>query len=287
MRVDARLGRQALAAVAAVLAVACGRTEPADVIAVVGHQRVRVEAFQGYVEAVLGASWESADSRLASRLLDQFLDQEVVAAAARRDHPVQIPASPEERSAAVRALVNELCGPPPTPLPAEVERGIERASKMQRPPRVHVRQILVESREKALQAERRLAAGEDFVAVSRQVSHAANAEDGGELGTISLGTLPEEFESVIFKLKPGQVSEPVKSPAGYHIFQVLERSPAGPPDRAEVESEIKRRFAEQASRRHVRQCIDRLAGEVGARVLTGHLWFSYDGRYAEETHEDS
>lgn len=287
MGLGARAWPRTLGVAAAVLALACGQREPADVVAVVGHQRVRVEAFQGYVEAVLGASWESADSRLASRLLDQFLDQEVVAAAARRERPVKIPAAPEERSAVVRALVKELCGPPPTPPKAQVEQEVKRESSVQQPARVHIRQILVESREKALEAERRIAGGEDFVKVSRQVSRAANAEDGGELGTIALGTLPEEFESVIFKLKPGQVSKPVKSPAGYHIFQVLARSPAGPPDRAEVETEIRRRFAEQENRKHLRQCIDRMAGEVGVRVVPGHLWFSYDGRYAEEHHEAS
>ncbi|MCG6961787.1 MAG: peptidylprolyl isomerase [Acidobacteria bacterium] len=287
MKVGARAWPVVLGAAVAMLAAACGQKEPADVIAVVGHQRVKVETFQGYVEAVLGRSWESADSRLASRLLDQFLDQEVVAAAAGRKRPVRIPAAPEERSAAVRALLNELCGPPPEPPEAEVESAIKKASEVQRPARAHVRQILVESRDKALEAERRIAAGEDFVTVSREVSRAPNAEDGGELGTIAFGTLPEEFESVIFKLKPGQVSQPVKSPAGYHIFQLLERTPAGPPDRAEVTSEIKSRSAEQAGRRHLRQCIDRLAAEVGVQLVPGHLWFSYDGRYAEERHEDS
>jgi len=274
-------------ATAAVVAVACGRQEPADVIAIVGDQRVKMETFQAYVEAVLDASWESADTRLSSRLLDQFLDQEVVAAAARRRRPVRIPVRPEERSAAVRALLGELCGPPPTPPAAEIESELARLSEVQQPERVHVRQILVESREKALEVARRLAAGEDFVEVSRQMSRAANADDGGELGTIAMGTLPEEFEEEISKLKPGQVSKPVKSPAGYHIFQVLERTPAGLPARADVESETRHRFAERVSRQHIRQCIGRLAAEVGVRVIPGHLWFGYDGRYAEGRHEGS
>lgn len=273
------------ALVLALLAVSCGQRERPGVVARVGRHKVDLASFQAYVGAVIGGGWETVDARLASRLLDQFIDQEVVAAAARVERKIPIPVNPEKRSAVVRGLLGEVCGPPPPPAPALLEREVAERLATPLPTRAHVRQILVDTQEKADQVIRGLAGGADFVALSREISEAANADDGGELGMVSQGTLPPELDAVIFKLAAGEISKPVKSPSGFHIFEVLERTPAGPPARAEVEGQVRREAAEAATRRHVRACIDRLAGEVGVRLLPGHLWFKYDGRYAEERHE--
>jgi len=124
----------------------------------------------------------------------------------------------------------------------------------------------------------------DFVELSRQVSRAPNAGDGGELGLLTEGGLPEDLDEVIFALESGEISEPVPGPSGYHIFQVLEIVPEGPPPREEVEPQIRRRLEETAAREHTAACVNRLAHEVGVRVNHDRLWFRYNGRYTEEIH---
>lgn len=48
--------------------------------------------------------------------------------------------------------------------------------------------------------------------------------DGGELAWVERGRFIKPFEDAAYALQPGEVSEPVQSPAGYHIIKMLERS---------------------------------------------------------------
>ncbi len=270
--------------VAAVLLGACAKH--GDEVARVGKHRVDLRAFQSYLEAVTGERWQAVEGRVAARLLDQFLDQEVVAAAVRRDQPMRIPIDPGQRSATIRRLLNEACGPVPPVPDAQVNAEVTRRLTQTRRRRAHVRQMLLPTVAAAREARRQLEAGADWVDVSRAVSEAPNASSGGELGLVEKGTLPEELDQVIFKLRPGEISQPVQSQAGFHLFQVLEVIPGGPPARSEVEAQVRRDLEQQNAHRFVRECVDRLAAEVGVEVEQSHLWFSYDGRYAEGTHEE-
>ena len=164
----------------------------------------------------------------------------------------------------------------------EIAKEVGRRAEGTRPAKAHVRQLLVDSREQGLAARQRLLAGEDFVDVSRQLSRAPNAAEGGELGFFDQGSLPPEIDEVIFSLAPGAFSEPVQGPSGFHVFQVLEMVPAGPPDLAEVEVVVRTEVAQIGLREHTQDCIRRLALEIGVEIYGKHLWFPYTGRYAEE-----
>jgi hypothetical protein len=272
-------GRWLGVTVLATAAVACGQR--VNVCAEVGRHKVEVEAFQAYLGAVTGQGWQSVDERVAGRLLDQFLDQEVVAAAARVKRPMRIPIEPGERAATVRSLLAEVCAGEPALDPAEVQRELERRLQQLQPARAHVRQMLLDGAEEADSVRRRLAAGEDFIELSRDASRAPNAAEGGEIGFLVQGTLPPELDQVVFALKTGEISQPVPGPSGFHIFQVLEFVPAGPPDRRAEEVRVMRELRERQARDLTRDCIARLAREAGVTVLSDHLWFSYEGRYAD------
>ncbi|MFA4991843.1 MAG: peptidylprolyl isomerase [Candidatus Omnitrophota bacterium] len=66
----------------------------------------------------------------------------------------------------------------------------------------------------------KLKEGQAFEDLARQKSQGPNAENGGDLGYMEKGRMLEGLDDVIFKLKPGEFSEPVKSEIGYHIFKV-------------------------------------------------------------------
>jgi hypothetical protein len=274
----------AVSALCALACIASGCGTDEGVLARVGDVDVEVSVFQEHLVAATDEPWQGVTDSVASRLLDQFLDQEIVLVAAGKDGRTVTPTAPVARSTRVRRLLDELCGPPPSPDEDEVEAGVVAAQSAMRPARAHVRQMLLDTLEEAEAARIELDEGVDFVDLSRRVSRAPNAAGGGDLGMLTEGGLPVNLDEVIFALSTGEISEPVPGPSGYHIFQVLEVFPAGPPPRDEVEPEVRRRLGEIAARGHASECVRRLAEEVGVTVVQEQLWFRYEGRYAEVIH---
>jgi peptidyl-prolyl cis-trans isomerase SurA len=80
------------------------------------------------------------------------------------------------------------------------------------------------ARARALAILDSIRAGKDFVEMAKKYSEdPGSAVQGGDLGFTKRGTLVPEFESAAFALEEGQISEPVESPFGFHIIQLLER----------------------------------------------------------------
>ncbi|MBR4646228.1 MAG: peptidylprolyl isomerase [Bacteroidales bacterium] len=70
----------------------------------------------------------------------------------------------------------------------------------------------------------RVLRGEKFGALARLYSDdPGSASKGGDLGFVERGTLYPEFEAVAFNLKSGEISQVLKTQAGYHIIQMIER----------------------------------------------------------------
>ncbi|MGF1640030.1 MAG: peptidylprolyl isomerase [Rhodospirillales bacterium] len=68
-----------------------------------------------------------------------------------------------------------------------------------------------------------LRAGANFAVLARNFSQAASAAVGGDLGWIDPGQLGEPIDTVVQRLQPGQVSDPVRTTTGFHLIAVLER----------------------------------------------------------------
>lgn len=86
----------------------------------------------------------------------------------------------------------------------------------------------------------RIAKGEDFAAVAKAESDdTGSGAQGGDLGSFGRGRMVPVFEQAAFSLPIGELSQPVKSPFGYHLIQVQER---GAKPLAEVKSEIEKRL---------------------------------------------
>lgn len=81
--------------------------------------------------------------------------------------------------------------------------------------------------------------GKDFAALaSKYSSDPTAAKDGGDLGTFKKGEMLPELENSIITLNPGEISELVKTPAGFHIIKLEEKNSGKVKPFAEVKAEI-------------------------------------------------
>ena len=84
-------------------------------------------------------------------------------------------------------------------------------------------QQLEEISHKAQDVASRAGKGEDFGQLAIANSNSQTALDGGQLGWRKGAQLPQFILDLVVKMKPGEVSEPVRTPSGYHIVKLNER----------------------------------------------------------------
>jgi peptidyl-prolyl cis-trans isomerase SurA len=83
------------------------------------------------------------------------------------------------------------------------------------------------AKDKADQVVSDLRAGKDFSQMAVSVSNDDNALKGGDLGWRGMSQIPTLFADTVIAMKQGDVSEPIRSPSGFHIIKVMEIEGAG------------------------------------------------------------
>ncbi len=78
---------------------------------------------------------------------------------------------------------------------------------------------------KARDVLKRARAGEDFAGLARKYSEDSNAQKGGDLGLFGRNQMVKEFEDAAFSLPVGGLSDPVRTPFGFHIIKVTDSRP--------------------------------------------------------------
>ena len=139
----------------------------------------------------------------------------------------------------------------------------------------HVRHILIKLNEVVSEADgkRKLEGikerldnkGVKFEDMARQYSEDGSANNGGDLGWVNPGDTVPQFEKVMNELKPNQISEPVRTPFGWHIIQVLERRQqdmSKEAARLKARQEIRARKSEEAYQDWIRELRDRAYVEM-------------------------
>jgi peptidyl-prolyl cis-trans isomerase SurA len=134
----------------------------------------------------------------------------------------------------------------------------------------HVRHILIkvnqvvtaaEAKRKLTELKERLDHGSaTFEELAKLYSNDLSASKGGDLGWIYPGDTVPEFERAMDQLKPGEVSQPIETPFGYHLIQVVERKTddaSKERTRQAARQAIRDRKIEEATEDWMRQIRDR------------------------------
>jgi len=134
----------------------------------------------------------------------------------------------------------------------------------------HARHILIkvnqvvsaaEARRKLLELKERLDnKAATFEELAKLYSNDLSASKGGDLGWIYPGDTVPEFERAMNELKPGEISQPIESPFGYHLIQVLERKTDDASQeraRQAARQALRERKIEEATEDWLRQLRDR------------------------------
>lgn len=104
---------------------------------------------------------------------------------------------------------------------------------------------------------RRIHDGASFEQLARRHSDDGNtAADGGDLGWFGPGEMAPAFQEVVETLEPGQVSEPFRTPYGWHIVELLEereRTDVERRRRAQARQTLYRQRVEEETRRWLRE----------------------------------
>jgi peptidyl-prolyl cis-trans isomerase SurA len=133
----------------------------------------------------------------------------------------------------------------------------------------HARHILIKVNETTSEAEAkakidrlkdRLAGGAKFEDLARVNSEDTSSVRGGDLGWISPGDTVPDFDRAMAKLAVGEISEPVRTPFGWHLIQVVERRKQDVTQdrrREQARAALRQRKSDEAFDDFVRQLRDR------------------------------
>ena len=102
------------------------------------------------------------------------------------------------------------------------------------------RHILLDSKDAAVDAIKRLDNGEDFADLAKELSTGPSGPNGGELGYFRRGAMVPSFELASFQMDVGSYSkDPVQTQFGWHVIKVEDRRVADAPALADVRDQLR------------------------------------------------
>lgn len=119
---------------------------------------------------------------------------------------------------------------------------------------------------RAEEALKKLRAGASFAQIAAGYSDAGDALQGGLIGWRPSNELPSLFAEPLAKLKPGEISDVLRSPSGYHILKLIDRRNSDAPV-----------FITQSHARHILIKTSELVSEDDARTRLQEIKHSIDG----------
>ncbi len=158
-------------------------------------------------------------------------------------------------------------------------------SELQQPEAIRLSEILVAvpeqaasddasvkaAQDKANQILKDLHSGHKFEDVAKKSSNGQTAAQGGDLGYFKRGELAKELEDKTFAMKPGDISDVIRTKQGFLILKVAEHHSAGIPPITEVQNQIQEQIYYQKLQPALRVYLTKLREDAYIDVKPGFV----------------
>lgn len=125
------------------------------------------------------------------------------------------------------------------------------------------------AKRKAAEVIRQAKAGVPFKKLAQKYSDDPKTKaDGGELGMIERGTIPTQWEVIVFAMEKGEVRGPISGPQGLHVFYVSEVVKKQVKAFKEVKAQLRNELYRKSLDRKTRDWLDDLRKKAHVRYIT-------------------
>jgi peptidyl-prolyl cis-trans isomerase SurA len=128
----------------------------------------------------------------------------------------------------------------------------------------------------------RIVGGEDFAKVAAEVSAAASKSNGGLIGPINLAEVSPSLQQLIAKMKPGDVTEPLRVTRGFQILKLETLKPAAPQPFESVRDLVADKVHDARQQVEVRKFLARMRGQAIIEWKNDELKKLYDKQVAQD-----
>ena len=242
------------------------------VVARLGDTVIRQSEFKKYIEEVQLRNKDAlATKQEREAYLGQIIEQRLMAVAARqkgidKDPEVQQIITYTIDSILARQFYLQL-REAISPTPDDMQNYYDSHPELfQEPEQIHVKHILVGSREAAERAMADLDTGRSFESVAHEMNKDASKERGGDIGWFQRGRLVPEFETAAFALKKGELSDIVQTRFGYHIIMLEDRRASKLLPYEQVKAQVREQVIQAMVDEQRKAIVGRLSQEKEVKV---------------------
>ena len=117
------------------------------------------------------------------------------------------------------------------------------------------------------EVQAKIKSGEDFAELAKQYSQGQSSEKGGDLGFIERGQTLKAIEDAVFILKPGDVSNILKTELGYHLLKATDKHEEGSFSFDEVKASLTKYLKETKVLNSISEYVTKLRAGADVKIF--------------------
>jgi parvulin-like peptidyl-prolyl isomerase len=139
-----------------------------------------------------------------------------------------------------------------------------------------------EAQKKIADVRARVLKGEDFAKIAAEISASASKANGGLIGPFSREDMSPQLQGMVDKMKPNDVTQPIRTPRGYQIFQLVTMKAAAVQPFDSVRDLIADKVAASRTQTEMRKFLARLRTQAIIEWKNDELKKAYEKQIAAE-----